>query len=107
MDERKARRLRAKGWRIGNAKEFLGLSEEEAAYVEMTLAVSRLVRESRLMQEMTQEDLAKRIGSSQSRVAKLEAGDPSVSFDLRIRAVLAAGASRKQIARAVEAAKRE
>jgi hypothetical protein len=44
------------------------------------------------------------IGSSQSRVAKMEAGDPTVSVDLLIRTLLTLGVNRKQVGRAIGAA---
>jgi transcriptional regulator with XRE-family HTH domain len=40
---------------------------------------------------LTQVALAKKIKSSQSRVAKMEAGDPSVSIDLLVRSLIALG----------------
>jgi predicted transcriptional regulator len=94
-----ARRLEARGWKVGDSKEFLGLSEEEAALVELRLALSRSVRERRLKLGLSQAELASRLGSSQSRVAKLEGADATVSLDLLIRGLLALGASRRQIGR--------
>jgi len=96
-----ARRLKARGWKVGDTKEFLGLSEQEAALVELRLALSRSVRERRLKLGLSQVELASRLGSSQSRVAKLEAADATVSLDLLIRGLLALGASRRQIGRAL------
>lgn len=96
-----ARRLRARGWKIGDATEFLGLSEQEAALVELRLALSRSVRERRLKLGLSQVDLASRLGSSQSRVAKLEGADATVSIDLLVRGLLALGASRREIGRAL------
>jgi ribosome-binding protein aMBF1 (putative translation factor) len=96
-----ARRLKARGWRIGDASAFLDLSEQEAALVELRLALSRSVRERRLKLGLSQVDLASRLGSSQSRVAKLEGADASVSLDLLIRGLLALGASRREIGRAL------
>jgi DNA-binding XRE family transcriptional regulator len=101
MDEAKRKRLETAGWTIGSAEEFLDLSPEEAAFVELKLSLSRTLQVRRVEQELTQEELAKRIGSSQSRVAKMEASDPSVSVDLLIRALLATGTSREQIAAAI------
>lgn len=98
MEEAKHKRLEETGWKVGSAAEFLGLSEEEAAFVELKLALSQRLRERRVEQGLTQAGLAKRLGSSQSRVAKMEASDPSVSVDLLIRALLATGATRKDIA---------
>src|SRR5512134_1354278 len=95
------RRLRARGWKVGDATEFLDLSEQEAALVDLRLALSRSVRERRLKLGLSQVDLASRLGSSQSRVAKLEGADASVSIDLLIRGLLALGASRREIGRAL------
>ena len=101
MDTKKRKRLQAAGWTIGDATAFLKLTPEESALVEMRLALSRSLRERRVAEELTQTELAKHLGSSQSRVAKLEAGDPSVSLELLIRALLAIGASRKDVAHAL------
>ena len=101
MDAKKRKRLEKAGWRVGNAADFLGLSEEETALVEMRLALSQSLKERRLASGVTQTTLAKQLGSSQSRVAKLEAADPSVSLELLIRALLAVGASRKEVATAL------
>ena len=94
----KKKRLESKGWKVGNAREFLNLSAEEAAYVELKLALSKNLQEYRREKKLTQEELARRLGSSQSRIAKMEAGDPSVSLDLLVRSLLALGASRKHLA---------
>lgn len=101
MDVKKRKRLEAAGWTVGDAAAFLSLSREESALVEMRLALSRTLRERRLAAGLTQTALAKQLGSSQSRVAKLEGGDASVSLELLIRALLAVGASRKEIAHAL------
>lgn len=101
MDTKKRKRLEAAGWTVGDAATFLKLTPEEAALVEMRLALSRSLRERRLATGLTQTALAKQLGSSQSRVAKLEAGDSSVSLELLIRALLSIGASRKDVAQAL------
>ncbi len=98
MNTARKKRLEAKGWKIGTAREFLNLSAEEAAYVELKLALSRNLQEYRRQKRLTQDELARRLKSSQSRVAKMEAGDPSVSLDLLVRSLLALGASRKRLA---------
>jgi DNA-binding XRE family transcriptional regulator len=101
MDERKRARLEQSGWRIGSAEEFLSLNEQEAAFVEMKLALSDSLREHRTSHHLTQAQLASRLGSSQSRIAKMEASDPTVSLDLLVRGLLAAGATRMDIAAAI------
>jgi DNA-binding XRE family transcriptional regulator len=101
MDVKKRKRLEAAGFAVGSAAEFLDLAPEESALLEMRLALSRALRDRRERAALTQTTLARRIGSSQSRVAKMEAGDPSVSLDLLIRALLAVGASRREVGRAL------
>lgn len=101
MDKKKKERLAAKGWKVGNATEFLGLSSEEIQFVELKLALSSALRGLRSERGLSQVELAQRLGSSQSRVAKMEASDPSVSTDLLIRGLLAAGASPRDIASAI------
>jgi len=105
MDRAKKKRLENSGWKIGDARDFLELSEEEAAYIDLKLAFSKSLRERRKRNKLTQAQLARRIKSSQSRVAKMEAGDPSVSLDLIIRSLLALGASQKELARVMASAK--
>lgn len=97
MDKAKIKRLEKKGWKVGDAYEFLGLTPEEKEYVEIRLALSREMRERRIKRKLTQAQAARLLHSSQSRVAKIEAGDPSVSLDLQIRSLIMLGASRKDL----------
>jgi DNA-binding XRE family transcriptional regulator len=106
MDKRKKKKLESAGWKVGGASEFLGLSDEEAAVIELKLALADAVREERARRRMTQEQLGRLLGSSQSRVAKLEASDPSVSIDLMIRALMRMGASRRDVAAYIAAPRR-
>ena len=101
MKARKRKRLEAAGWRVGSAAEFLRLTPEEAALVEMKLNLARRLRDVRTNRGLSQEAMAKLLGSSQSRVAKMEAGDRSVSVDLLVRSLLLVGASRAEIAREI------
>jgi len=101
MKVRKRKRLEAAGWRVGSAAEFLRLKPEEAALVEMKLNLARRLRDVRTNRGLSQEAMAKLLGSSQSRVAKMEAGDRSVSVDLLVRSLLLVGASRAEIAREI------
>jgi len=101
MDKEKKARLEAHGWRVGSAEEFLGLTPEETSYVELRLKLSDAVREYRKKRRLTQVQLAELLQSSQSRVAKVEAGDESVSLDLLIRSLLALGATYQDLAKAI------
>jgi DNA-binding XRE family transcriptional regulator len=102
MDKAKRKKLERAGWSTGSPAAFLGLSDGEAAFVELKLALSEELRARRENQGLTQVALAERLGSSQSRVAKMEASDPAVSVDLLIRGLLATGASRREIASAID-----
>ena len=101
MREEKRRRLEAKGWKVGSVKEFLQLSDEEAAYIELKLRLAESLRDRRQRRHITQVELARALKSSQSRIAKMEAGDPSVSLDLLVRSLLALGASSRELARII------
>ena len=101
MHKKKQKNLEKKGWKIGSAEDFLGLSEEESSYIELKIKLSANLRKVRTEQKLTQVELAKIIKSSQSRVAKLETGDPSVSLDLIIRSLLALGTTNRDIARTI------
>lgn len=101
MREQKRRRLETAGWRVGSTREFLKLSPEEAAYIELKLRLASSLRERRQHRNLTQMDLAKRLDSSQSRVAKMEAGDPSVSLDLLVRSLLVLGMSARELSRII------
>ena len=106
MKKHKRERLRAAGWKVGGAKEFLHLSDEEVALIDLKLGFAEFLREERLRQGLSQSALAKQIGSSQSRIAKLEVGDASVSFDLMLRAAFTLGISRYAIGKAMGRARR-
>lgn len=101
MREAKKKRLTAKGWRVGTAREFLGLTAQEEALIELRLQLAATLRRRRIRRRLTQSELARILKSSQSRVAKMEAGDPSVSIDLLARSLIALGASPRELARAI------
>ena len=101
MKQAKRRKLVAKGWKVGTTAEFLGLTPEEQAFIEMKLSLSRSLKEMRRRKRISQVNFAKLIKSSQSRVAKMEAGAPSVSIDLLVKSLLALGASQKDLAKAI------
>ena len=103
MLKAKKKALEARGWRLGSAQEFLGLSREENAYVELRLRLADSLKRRRQKRNLSQTGLAKLLRSSQSRVAKMEGGDPSVSLDLLIRSLLALGASNRELGRTISA----
>ncbi len=101
MDKQKRAKLKAGGWTVGTPREFLELSEEEAAFVEFKLALGKTLQSLRKAQELSQVEVARRLQSSQSRVAKMEASDPSVSVDLLVRSLFRLGAKPDDIAKAL------
>ena len=103
MTENKATRtqLESKGWKFGTADEFLGLSANEVAYIELKLALSGALKTKRVSKNLTQAEFAQLMKSSQSRVAKMEAGDPTVSIDLLVKSLLALGVSKKELGRSI------
>ena len=103
MKSGKKTKLKKTGWKIGSAEEFLGLTSEEAAYVDLRLTLSDAVKKRWLTTHLTQQQLACKLASSQSRVAKTEAGDTSVSIDLLVRSLFALGTTRKDLAKMVGA----
>ena len=101
MDKRKKKLLESKGYKVGTVDQFLGLSTEESEYIELKLALSEALAKRRKSSKLTQSQLAKILKSSQSRVAKMEKGDPSVSLDLLVKSLLAMGAKKESIAKAI------
>jgi transcriptional regulator with XRE-family HTH domain len=101
MRENKRKRLEAKGWKVGTTKEFLELTKEEETYIELRLKLAEGLKQRRVRRRLTQVDLAKAVQSSQSRVAKMEAGDPSVSLDLLVRSLIALGTSSKELGKII------
>jgi predicted XRE-type DNA-binding protein len=91
MDKKTRDQLTAAGFRVCDAEDFLGLSDEERQLVELRLQVSKAVRRRRKERALSQKQLAAKLRSSQSRVAKIEAGASDVSLDLSFRALFAAG----------------
>ncbi len=103
MDKSKRERLASKGWKVGTVAEFLELTPEDVALIEIKLALSRNLRQRREAR-MTQAELAGKIGSSQPRVARAEVGHGSVSLELLVRAMLATGATPEEIGTAIASA---
>lgn len=101
MREEKKKRLEAKGWKVGSTREFLRLTDEESAYIELKIRLAGSLRERRQRHRLSQMDLARMLKSSQSRVAKMEAGDPSVSIDLLVRSLLTLGTSNLELSRII------
>jgi DNA-binding XRE family transcriptional regulator len=101
MRQSKRKALEAKGWKLGSASDFLGLTDEELALIELKMSLGNALKERRKKKRMTQKAAARAIASSQSRIAKMEAGDPSVSIDLLVKSMISLGASKNDVAKAI------
>ena len=99
MEKNKQKKLEAAGWKLGGVNDLLDLNPEESAYIELKLSLSQNLQKRRRTLKITQKDFARIIKSSQSRVAKMEAGDPTVSIDLLVKSLLALKTPKQQLAR--------
>jgi DNA-binding XRE family transcriptional regulator len=98
MKPAKRKQLEAKGWRVGSTGEFLGLSEQESVYIDLKILLGESLKQHRQQKNLTQVQLAQFLQSNQSRIAKMEADDPSVSLDLLVKSLLALGTTRNDLA---------
>ena len=101
MKKNKEAVLRKHGWKVGTVKSFLKLSEEEASYVELKASLSDYLHQKRIARHLTQNELAHKLHSSQSRIAKMEKGDPTVSIDLLCRSLFVLGTTQKELSKAI------
>ena len=101
MKKEKIKKLEKQGWKVGSVTDFLQLTREEEEYIEMKLALSNYFQELRKKKHLTQVQVAEKIKSSQSRVAKIERAESSVSLDLIVRSIIALGSSKKEIGRII------
>jgi predicted transcriptional regulator len=93
--------LEAKGWKVGSVQNFLNISDEEMALIELKISLGDTLQNKRKQKKMTQTQLAKLLHSSQSRIAKMETGDPSVSIDLIVKSLFSLGLSKNELAKVI------
>jgi DNA-binding XRE family transcriptional regulator len=105
MKTSKRRKLTRAGFKVGTVQEFLDLSDEEMALIDLKIRLIKKLKSVRADKRIRQQDLARMIASSQSRIAKMEAGSPNVSLDLICRALFAMGVSAQTLARSIAAKK--
>lgn len=99
MNKNKRAKLEKKGWKVGSPDEFLGLSPEESAYIELKIALGEFMQQKRKEKHLTQTQIAELVHSGQSRVAKMEKAEKSVSVDLMIRSLFAMGTTTKELSK--------
>ena len=95
MKKEKQRKLEKAGWKAGDTADFLELTKEEAALIDMKISLSRTFCHLRKKAKLTQVQVANILHTSQSGVAKMEVGDPSVSMELLVKGMIKLGASKK------------
>jgi hypothetical protein len=78
-----------------------GLRLNTPYYIELKIRLAAGLRRRRQEKGLSQLGLATRLQSSQSRIAKMEAGDPSVSLDLLIRSLISLGISERELSRII------
>lgn len=91
MDAAKRKKLEAAGWKVGDAADFLGMSDEERQLLEARIELASAIRSQRERTGLSQKQLAERIRTTQPRVAKIERAARDVSLDQLVRAFAAAG----------------
>lgn len=88
----KIERLKAKGYEFHeDATAIFDLSQEDAEMIDLHVRLAIKLKQTRTAQHMTQAALAKRLASSQSRIARMESADPGVTIDALIRALFSLG----------------
>ncbi len=104
MNTQKKKKLEAAGWQVGSAADFLGLTAEEESFIAIKLLLSRRLKQERERRHLTQQALAAQIRLTQARIARLEAGDREVTVDALLKALLASGVSRQEVAKTLASA---
>ncbi len=97
MDKKKQKKLEAAGWKVGSAEDFLELNQAESGFIALKIALSERLKKRRQSLRLTQKEFAGMIHSSQSRVAKMEAGDPGVTLDLLVKSLLTLKTPKEEI----------
>jgi predicted XRE-type DNA-binding protein len=91
MNDAKRKALEAAGWKVGDAADFLGMSDEERQLLDARVALAMAIRRQREASQLSQKQLGDRLKTSQPRVAKIERAAADVSMDQLVRAFTAAG----------------
>src|SRR5580704_7198302 len=91
MDASKRKALKAAGWKIGDAADFLEMSAEERQLLDARVEIALAIRRQREARKLSQKELGSRLKTSQPRIAKIERAASDVSLDQLVRAFTAAG----------------
>ncbi len=91
MHTAKRKAIEAAGWKVGDAADFLEMSDEERQLQGARVSIARAIRQQREAVDLSQKELGARLKTSQPRIAKIERAAPDVSLDQLVRALTAAG----------------
>jgi DNA-binding XRE family transcriptional regulator len=105
MKESKRKNLERAGFKVGSVQEFLHLSDGEMAVIDLKVRLVEMLRDVRKAKGLTQHELARLVGSSQSRLAKIEAGGADVTLDLICKALFSIGVSRRALGKVIASSK--
>lgn len=97
MDRAKKESLEKKGWKVGDIDEYLGLTPAEMVIVEMKAGLAEALAKKRKKSGLTQIEASAKAKTSQSRFAKAEHSDSSVSLELMIKLFFSLGADKKEL----------
>jgi len=101
MNEKEKVQLQPNGWKVSSVEEFLGLTKAEATYIDLKLILLDSYRRWREQKQVSPASLAEQLELSESSIAKMEEGDPSVSLDLLIQSLLTLGVTTKHLAQII------
>jgi predicted XRE-type DNA-binding protein len=91
MDAKKQKSLEAAGWKLGDAADFLAMSDEERQLLDTRVELALAIRRQRKARKLSQKQLGEKLKTSQPRIARIERAASDVSMDQLIRAFTAAG----------------
>ena len=98
MTKEKIKKLEAMGFKVTTTKDWLRLSVEEEKVIEMRVALAAELEKMRKEAGLTQAQLAKKLGTKQSGVARMINNPDTATIDNLIKAMVAMGASVGRIA---------
>ena len=91
MDAAKRKVIEAAGWKVGDAADFLEMSDQERQLLDTRVKLALAIRQQREALHLSQKQLGALLKTSQPRVAKIERAASDVSMDQLIRAFTMAG----------------
>ena len=95
----KLKRVLEMGGRVTTVQEWLDLSDEEVALLDMKIELGKKLEALRRRKKLTQQEVAELLQTSQGRVSKMERGQ--ASLDQLAWSLLVMGESRERIARVI------